>query len=190
MVNKKTNFVKELHAKVRQHMERMSEQYVKQVNKGCKQVIFEPGDWIWVHMRKERFPSHWRSKLQSRGNAPFQILARINDNAYKLDLPGEYNVSATFNVYDLSPFDIGDDLRTNPFEKKGNDGVQVNKHASKDPLHIREGPITRACAKKMREALNRLIEDVRAKTLASPTLEEQQHLVHFMHIQAWLFRPS
>jgi hypothetical protein len=38
---------------------------------------------------------------------------RINDNAYKLDLPGEYGVSASFNVADLSPFDVGDDLRTN-----------------------------------------------------------------------------
>ena len=42
----------------------------------------------------------------------------------------------------------------------------------------------------MQEALNGLIKDVWAKTLVSPTLEEQQHLVHFMHIQAWLFGPS
>ncbi|KAH9744190.1 Endonuclease [Citrus sinensis] len=46
-----------------------------------------------------------RSKLLPRGDGPFQVVARINDNAYKLDLPGEYNVSATFNVSDLSPFD-------------------------------------------------------------------------------------
>ena len=39
-----------------------------------------------------------------------------------MDLPGEYNVSATFNVTDLSPFDVGDSLdsRTNPFEERGN----------------------------------------------------------------------
>jgi hypothetical protein len=41
-----------------------------------------------------------------RGDGPFQVLERINDNAYKLDLPGEYNVSAIFNVTDLSPFDV------------------------------------------------------------------------------------
>ena len=49
------------------------------------------------------------------------MVARINDNAYKLDLHGEYNGSATFNVYDLSPFDVGEDSRMNPFEERGND---------------------------------------------------------------------
>jgi hypothetical protein len=70
-------------------------------------------------MRKERFPAKRRSKLLPRRDGPFQVLERINDNAYKLDLPGEYNVSATFNVTDLSPFDVGDDLRANPFSRGG-----------------------------------------------------------------------
>jgi hypothetical protein len=75
-------------------------------------------------MRKERFPAKRCSKLLLRGDGPFQVLERINDSAYKLDLPGEYNVSATFNVTDLSPFDVGDDLRANPFQEEGNDGDQ------------------------------------------------------------------
>ena len=66
-------------------------------------------------MRKERFPVQRRSKFLPRGDGPFQVLKRINNNAYKLDLPGEYTVSATFSVTDLSPFDTGDDLRINPF---------------------------------------------------------------------------
>ncbi|XP_073038070.1 LOW QUALITY PROTEIN: uncharacterized protein [Primulina eburnea] len=51
-----------------------------------------PGDWVWLHLRKERFPEKRCSKLLPRGDGPFQVLERINDNAYKLDLPGEYNV--------------------------------------------------------------------------------------------------
>ena len=39
-----------------------------------------------------------------RAEGPFEVLHRINDNAYKVDLPGEYGVLATFNVADLSPF--------------------------------------------------------------------------------------
>ena len=68
-------------------------------------------------MRKERFPARRRSKLHPRGDGPFQLLERINDNAYKLDLPGEYNISAIFNVSDLSLFDVGDNSRSNPFKK-------------------------------------------------------------------------
>ena len=60
-------------------------------------------------MRKERFPVKRRSKLLPRGDGPFQVLERINDNAYKLELPGEYGVHATFNVSDLSPFHADDD---------------------------------------------------------------------------------
>ncbi|CAL9075143.1 unnamed protein product, partial [Musa textilis] len=48
-----------------------------------------------------------------------------NDNVYKLKLPGEYgNINTTFNVSDLSLFDVGDggyDSRTNPFQERGND---------------------------------------------------------------------
>jgi len=59
-----------------------------------------------------------KSKLQPREDGYFQVFERINDNAYKVDLSGEYGVSVTFNVYDLSLFDVGNDvqhLRTNAF---------------------------------------------------------------------------
>ena len=54
-------------------------------------------------------------------DGPFQVIERINDNASRLDLHGDYNVSATFNVADLSLFDAGDDFnsRMNPFEEGG-----------------------------------------------------------------------
>jgi hypothetical protein len=37
----------------------------------------------------------------SRANGPFKILEKINDNAYKLELPLEFGVSLTFNILDL-----------------------------------------------------------------------------------------
>ena len=77
------------------------------------------GDWVWVNFRKERFSAQRRSKLLPRGDGPFQVLEKVNDNAYKLDLPGEYNVSATFNVSNLTPYDDSIDLRTNPFQEGG-----------------------------------------------------------------------
>ncbi|KAH7511103.1 hypothetical protein FEM48_ZijujUnG0048700 [Ziziphus jujuba var. spinosa] len=81
--------------------------------------MYYPEDWVWLHLRKERFPKQRKSKLMPRGDGPFQVLERINENAYKLNLPGEYNVSATFNVAGLSPFAASDDfyLRENPFQE-------------------------------------------------------------------------
>ena len=118
---KKAEIVKKPHESLQQHIEKKNEQYTTKANKGRRQVLFEPGDWVWVHMRKERFLTRRWSKLHPRGDGSFQVLERINDNAYKLDLLGEYNISATFNVSDISPFDVGDDSRMNPFEKREND---------------------------------------------------------------------
>ena len=88
-----------------------------------------------MHMLKERFPVQRHSKLLPRGDGHFQVLERINDNAYMLDLCGKYIVSATFNVTDLIPFNVGDDLRTNPFQEEGNDGGMA-KEWSADLLEI------------------------------------------------------
>ena len=120
-------------------------------------------------MRKERFPTKRRSKLLSWGDGPFQVLERINDNAYKLDLPSEYTVSATFNVTDLSPFDVGEDLRANPFQEEGNDGDQGA--VSKDPVQVPSGPVTRARAKKFKDALNGLIQEAWTQTKAWRPIE-------------------
>ena len=66
-------------------------------------------------MYKKRFPRHGKSKLILRGDDSFTFLEGVN--AYKVDLQGEYNVSTTFKVYDLSLFDVGDDSRSNHFEE-------------------------------------------------------------------------
>ncbi|XP_073049491.1 uncharacterized protein [Primulina eburnea] len=158
---KKAEFVRSLHEKVKDNIEKKNLQYTKQANKGRKKMVFEKGDWVWLHLRKERFPEKRRSKLLPRGDGPFQVIERINDNAYKLDLPGEYNVSSTFNVSDLSLFDVGDDqdLRTNPFQEGENDANVVDQAPKKawESLELPEGPITRGRSKKFKDALQGLM---------------------------------
>nr|GEU94551.1 retrovirus-related Pol polyprotein from transposon TNT 1-94 [Tanacetum cinerariifolium] len=53
-------------------------------------------------------------KLKLRGDGPFRVLKKINDNAYKIELLGHYNVSATFNVTDLSPYKGNSDNEPDP----------------------------------------------------------------------------
>ena len=68
-------------------------------------MIFNKGDLMWLHLRKDCFPNERKSKLLPRANGPFKVLARYNNNAYKIDLPSDkYDVSDIFNVKDLSPY--------------------------------------------------------------------------------------
>jgi len=39
-----------------------------------------------------------------RAEGPFEILEKVSHNTYKLDLPGDYTISYTFNVADLKPY--------------------------------------------------------------------------------------
>ncbi|KAL4386668.1 hypothetical protein GQ457_09G018020 [Hibiscus cannabinus] len=103
--------------------------------------------------QQERFPAQRSSKLLPRGDGPFQIVEKVNDNAYKLDLPGEYTVSATFNISDLTPFYDSTDLRSNPFQEGGDDVSTSAPAPIVDPEVLPQGPITRSKAKQFREAL-------------------------------------
>jgi len=136
-----------------------------------------------VHMRKERFPKQRRSKLIPRRDGPFQIIERINDNAYKMDLPGEYDVSVTFNVAELSLFDVGDDSRLNSFEERGDDAIQ----APKDPLDVPVGPITRLKAKRFKEVFNGPFQDTWAKMDFKRILNnEEQAMINLIQVQEGL----
>ena len=64
-------------------------------NKHKKKVVLQPGDLIWIHLRKERFPSRRKSKLMPRAYGPFEVLWRLNDNAHKVDLPRDYGALVT-----------------------------------------------------------------------------------------------
>jgi hypothetical protein len=79
----------------------MNEKYSIAASKGHKEVKLEPGDLVWLHLRKERFSELRKSKLMSHATDPFKILAKISDNTYKLELPPEFGVSPSFNISDL-----------------------------------------------------------------------------------------
>jgi hypothetical protein len=117
----------------------------------------------------------------SRKDGHFQIIKRVNDNAYKVDLLGEYNVSATFNVSDIYLFDVGDDSRTNSFEERGNDTIQATP---RDLLEILGGLVTRFRTKRFKEALNGLHQDICAKVDFKKILSnEVQVLINLIHVQ-------
>ena len=114
---------------------------------------------MWIHLRKDRFPEERKSKLLPRADGPFEVIKRINNNAYQIDLQGKYNISSTFNVSDLLPYYADSDLRTNPFEEGEDDMIvaSTEPEATEKPEMV--GRITRSRAKEMAKEAHSLIAD-------------------------------
>ncbi|WVZ62404.1 hypothetical protein U9M48_012160 [Paspalum notatum var. saurae] len=108
--SQRADFIKILHETTKSNIENMNEKYKLAGSKGRKQVLFEPD------LRK--------SKLMPRAVGPFKVLEKIDDNAYKLELPTDFGVSPTFNIADLKPyFGEEDELasRTTSFQEEEDD---------------------------------------------------------------------
>ena len=90
-----------------------------------------------------------------RAKGPFEVLEKVNDNAYKVDLPGEHEVLAAFNVADLSPFHLDDsqaDLRIKSFQQREDNGVLPSQDQVHDQSSL-ERPRTRSQVQKMADLL-------------------------------------
>ncbi|KAK1580766.1 hypothetical protein QYE76_037337 [Lolium multiflorum] len=102
--DERTTAMKKLHEETRATIQDHVLRQANRLNAKKKERVFEEGDLVWVHLRKERFPQERNSKLKPRGDGPFKVLKRINNNAYVIDIPtSKYLVSNTFNISDLSP---------------------------------------------------------------------------------------
>ena len=159
----KSQFIKDFHEKVKSQIQAQIEKIAHSKNKGKRVRSFYEGDLVWLHVRKEKFPHLRKSKLSLRSDGPFQIIKKINNNAYQLDLPTEYGVHPTFNITGLVPFtciiaykDDNQDLRANPLQGGGDDVTSPSPIApsslspSPSPL---KGPITRSMMKKIQKGL-------------------------------------
>ena len=141
----RAELILKLHETTKEKIECMNAKYKLAGSKGKKHVIFEPGDLVWLHLRKDRFPDLRKSKLLPRADGPFKVLERINDNAYKLELPAAFGVSPTFNIADLKPY-LGeeDELESRTTQMQEGEDDEDTPSIDTTTLVAQQGSMTRA----------------------------------------------
>jgi len=75
--SKRVEEIKHLHEQVKLKIEKSNAFDQAEANKHKRRVVFQLGDIVWIHLRKERFPSKTYSKLMARAYRPFEILERV-----------------------------------------------------------------------------------------------------------------
>jgi hypothetical protein len=146
-----------MHETTKENIEHMNAKHKISGDKGRKQLDFEHGDLVWLHLTKEWFPDLRKSKLMPRVDGPFKVLEKINENAYKLDLPADFGVSPIFNIADLKPY-LGeeDELKWRTTQmQEGEDDVDINTSDTSTPTHNQiSGLITLARAHQLNKQVS------------------------------------
>jgi hypothetical protein len=96
-----------------------------------------------------------KSKLLPRADGPYKVVAKINVNAYKLELPADFGVSATFNIVDLKPY-LGeeDEVESRMTQmQEGEEDEDIPPNDTPIPT-TQQGPMTKARARELNYQVN------------------------------------
>ena len=94
-VEQRAKETKKLYEQVRDEIYKVNKQYKDNASKNCTYLEFDLRDLVWLYVRKERFPSKGKRKLMVRGDCPYKIVQMVGDNAYRIELLDEMNISVS-----------------------------------------------------------------------------------------------
>ena len=96
--------MRELHAKVKQRLQKSNQEYKRRADQRKRQLQFAVGDFVLAHLRKERFSRGTYNKLKMKKIGPCKALKKFGANAYEIELPDGIEISSIFNISDLYPY--------------------------------------------------------------------------------------
>jgi hypothetical protein len=159
--SRRAELIIKLHEQTKANIKAMNAKYEHAGSKGRKHITFEPGDLVWVHLRKYRFTDMRKSKLQPRAAGPFKVLHKINDNAYKVELPTDFWISSSFTIADLTPY-LGEndtfESRTTLLQEGEDDEditiIDTTTPVTTSSFIANQGQMTQARARKLNYQVN------------------------------------
>jgi hypothetical protein len=119
-----------------------------------------------------------------RADGPFKVLEKINENAYKFDLPTDFGVSPTFDIADLKPYlEEEDELESRTTQMQQlEDVVDINTSDISTPTHNQiSGPITRARARQLNNQVSSFLASYSSLMWTStPAIHPHIHKIRFL----------
>ncbi len=122
---------KSIHDEIRQQIEGNNAKYKEAADRHKRKLTFDDGDYVWVILTKDRYPTVKYNKLSERKINPCEVIKKINNNAYQIKLPSHLKTPDVFNVKHLNPNnrDSSEDeefnSRTSSFQPGKDDAVNL-----------------------------------------------------------------
>ena len=104
------SFTKFLNEEVKLKLEQSNQMYKENFDKSRRHHIFEVGDEVMLHLKKDRFHVGTYYKMRMKKFGPCRFLRKFDSgNAYEVELSNDIAISSIINVADLHKYHESDD---------------------------------------------------------------------------------